>query len=165
MTDMTTTLTITRGLPGSGKTTWAKQQVGAVRVNRDELRLMLFGGWQQTQDTPDGEQIVTSAQFGAARDLLERDTSVIIDDTNLNRSVVIRWWTMARIMPVKLEIRDFTRIPAYLCMIRDSLRPESVGTAVIQGMHDRYFPLAQLPARLLETVTIHDMSKWTPEAV
>ena len=50
------TLTITRGLPGSGKTTWAKQQDGHVRVNRDELRRMLHGGplhtgWAEVQVT------------------------------------------------------------------------------------------------------------------
>ena len=34
-----TTLTITRGLPASGKTTWARRsRPGAVRVNRDDLR-------------------------------------------------------------------------------------------------------------------------------
>lgn len=38
------TLTITRGLPGSGKSTWAKAWTAAdptcrARVNRDDLRL------------------------------------------------------------------------------------------------------------------------------
>jgi hypothetical protein len=49
-------LIITRGLPGSGKTTWARQQVRFVRVNRDDLREMLHGGmlgtgWAEVQVT------------------------------------------------------------------------------------------------------------------
>src|SRR4029453_2439326 len=49
-------LIITRGLPGSGKTTWAKAQPGTVRVNRDELRRMMHGGhtgegWAERQIT------------------------------------------------------------------------------------------------------------------
>lgn len=39
------TLTLTKGLPGSGKTTWAKEEQkkdsNLVRVNKDELRSML----------------------------------------------------------------------------------------------------------------------------
>ena len=36
-------LTITRGLPGAGKTTWARTHAattGAVRVNRDDMRAL-----------------------------------------------------------------------------------------------------------------------------
>ncbi|NUR25646.1 MAG: AAA family ATPase, partial [Catenulispora sp.] len=50
---------LTRGLPGSGKTTWAKAQPGFVRVNRDELRTMLHGG---LLGTGWAEQQVTVAQ-------------------------------------------------------------------------------------------------------
>ena len=79
------TLTITRGLPGSGKTTWARQQGGAVRVNRDDLRRMLHGGpiglgWAEVQ--------VTLAQRALIEALLRAGLNVISDDTNLRRSVV-----------------------------------------------------------------------------
>ena len=40
---------ITRGIPGSGKTTWAKDVVkensNYIRINRDDLRIMLIGKW------------------------------------------------------------------------------------------------------------------------
>ena len=41
-----TMLTITRGLPASGKSTWSKQMVrwyDFVRVNRDSIRKKVFG--------------------------------------------------------------------------------------------------------------------------
>lgn len=52
------TLTATRGLPGSGKTTWAKEQ-GQLRANRDDIRLTLFGG--RTGERLD-EEMVTRVQ-------------------------------------------------------------------------------------------------------
>ena len=79
------TLTITRGLPGSGKTTWARQRGGAVRVNRDDLRRMLHGGaigsgWAEVQ--------VNVAQRALIEALLRAGLDVISDDTNLRASVV-----------------------------------------------------------------------------
>jgi predicted kinase len=77
-----TTLTITRGLPGSGKTTWARQQVGAVRVNRDDLRRMLHGrhlGYARA------EAQVTVAHRALVAALLEAGVNVICDDTNLSQ--------------------------------------------------------------------------------
>ncbi|HEX2774665.1 MAG TPA: AAA family ATPase, partial [Micromonosporaceae bacterium] len=45
-----TRLIVTRGLPGSGKTTYARTlQPRVVRVNRDDLRRMLHGGRFLTQ--------------------------------------------------------------------------------------------------------------------
>ena len=73
-------LIITRGLPGSGKTTWAKAQPGTVRVNRDELRRMMHGG-----HTGEGwaERQITVAQRAQIEALLRAGVSVICDDTNL----------------------------------------------------------------------------------
>jgi predicted ABC-type ATPase len=51
-----TTLYMTKGLPGSGKTTWAKEMVskskGSVkRVNKDDLRAMLDAGeWSKENE-------------------------------------------------------------------------------------------------------------------
>lgn len=163
MTDMTT-FTITRGLPGSGKTTWAKSQDGR-RVNRDELRLMLHGGWAQTRAILGGEDEISAVQFAAARALLEYGVPVIVDDTSLRTETVVRWWNLARVLDVKMEIRDFTGVPLGVCLERDVRRTAYVGADVITGMVKRYFPLKALPARLLDTVAVHDMSNWVPEEV
>src|SRR3954464_9280241 len=105
MTTRRPTLTITRGLPGSGKTTWARQQPGAVRVNRDDLRRMLHGGmlglgWAEVQ--------VTVAQRAQIEALLRAGVNVISDDTNLSAKVVRDLAALARQSGADVVYRDFT---------------------------------------------------------
>ena len=138
------TLTITRGLPGSGKTTWAKQQGGHVRVNRDELRRMLHGGplhtgWAEIQ--------VTLAQRAAVEALLRAGLNVICDDTNLRARVVRELAELGRSAGASVVVHDFTDVPVDECVTRDALRPdgERVGEQVIRDMWQRYLAGRRLP--------------------
>jgi predicted kinase len=131
------TLTITRGLPGSGKTTWARAQGGAVRVNRDDLRRMLHGGqvglgWAEKQ--------VTVAHRALVAALLRAGINVICDDTNLRPSVVRELTALAADCGADFVVRDFTDVPLRLCIERDAGRPaqERVGAEAIEGMYRRY---------------------------
>ena len=68
------TLYITRGLPGSGKTTRARAWVTEdpahrARVNRDDTRTMLHGG---RLGTAAQEKQVTSVRDAAVTELLKR---------------------------------------------------------------------------------------------
>jgi predicted kinase len=139
-----TTLTITRGLPGSGKTTWARQQPGAVRVNRDDLRRMLHGGpiglgWAEKQ--------VTVAQRAQIDALLREGVNVICDDTNLRGRVVRELAEVAYGAGAAVVIRDFTDVPLDTCIARDALRTgdSHVGEDAIRGMHQRYLAGRRLP--------------------
>lgn len=76
-------LTMMRGLPGSGKTTRARKMVvesgNAARVNRDDLRAMLFDGkWSGKR-----EAAVIAVEKAIAYELLVQGLNPIIDDTNL----------------------------------------------------------------------------------
>jgi predicted kinase len=129
------TLTITRGLPGSGKSTWAKAQPHAVRVNRDDLRQMLHGGdlaqhWS--------EQQVTTVQHAAVRALLAGGSNVICDDTNLRAKYVRALVEVAAECGAELVIEDFTDVPLDVCLSRDAARARPVGEEVIRRMHDRF---------------------------
>jgi predicted kinase len=138
------TLTLTRGLPASGKTTWAKQQRGHVRVNRDELRRMLHGGpllkgWAEAQ--------VTLAQRAQVEALLGAGINVICDDTNLRTRAVrelaeLGWRTGAEVV-----VHDFTDVSVDECVARDATRPEGerVGEKVIRDMWQRYLAGRPLP--------------------
>jgi predicted kinase len=129
------TLTITRGLPGSGKTTWAKQQPRSVRVNRDDLRVMLHGGrigagWAEIQ--------VTIAQRAQVEALLRAGVDVICDDTNLRARSVRDLAELGVTAGAVVKIEDFTGVPVDVCVERDAARPDPVGEDVIRSMYNRY---------------------------
>jgi len=139
------TLTITRGLPGSGKTTWARQQRGAVRVNRDDLRRMLHGGWRGTDRA---ERQVTLAQRATVDALLAAGIDVISDDTNLRGDMVRGLTALATKHGAELVVKDFTDVPLAECLRRNATRPpgEQVGPEVITAMWRRYLAGTPAPA-------------------
>ncbi len=138
------TLTITRGLPGSGKTTWAKQQGGHVRVNRDDLRRMLHGGPLQTGWA---EVQVTLAQQAQVEALLRAGVNVVCDDTSLRARYVRELAELGRAAGATVVVKDFTEVPLDECIARDAVRPEPerVGEEAIRGMWQRYLAGRRLP--------------------
>ncbi len=140
-----TRLLITRGLPASGKTTFARKlQPGVVRVNRDDLRRMLHG---QRLFTQWAESQVTQAQRAAVEALLRARASVIVDDTNLRSRTVREWAEMAVRYGASFEVHDFTDVPLQECLRRDAERPEDdrVGEGPIRRMHERFLAGRNLP--------------------
>lgn len=77
---------LTVGIPGSGKSTWAKAEVAKdpnnwARVNNDDIRAMLNGSvW-----TADYEKFITETRNFLIREALKRGKNVIVDNLNLNR--------------------------------------------------------------------------------
>jgi predicted kinase len=140
-----TRLLITRGLPASGKTTFARKlQPYVVRVNRDDLRLMLHGRRLFTQWA---EGQVTAVQRAMVEALLRARASVIVDDTNLRSRTVREWAEMAARFHAGFEVHDFTDVPVQECLRRDAERPEPerVGAAAIRTMHSRFLAGRALP--------------------
>lgn len=141
------TLTATRGLPGSGKTSWALAQLAAAepgqlaRLNRDDLRQMLHN---QAPHTPLTEQQVTLAQHAGIEQLLRAGVSVIVDDTNLRARHLRTLAELAWRCGAEFVVRDFDT-PLEQCLRRDQQRPSPVGEAVIRGMHERYLAGRGLP--------------------
>ncbi len=130
-------LTITRGLPGSGKTTWARAQPGW-RVNRDDLRAMFCTGWEYGD--PAAEEALTEAQHRAICALLLHRRDVVVDDTNLRQEHVNALRQLADAYGAEFVVKDFTGVPLETCLERDAARPEAdrVGEHVIRGMHSKY---------------------------
>lgn len=146
-------LVICRGLPASGKTTFARKWVARdhlrrARVNRDDLRQMM----------DDGEYVkgVTEQRIMAARDatisrLLERGVSVICDDTNLPNRTVRDLVALAARAKADWEIEDFTTVTVETCIARNEVRKDKapLGYGVIQGMHSRFLHGRKLPLEFL----------------
>lgn len=133
-------LSIVRGLPASGKTTWAKRQPDAWRVNRDDIRAMYTGVWDYGHDSM--ENLVTVLQKQLIVELLSRGCHVIVDDTNLD-------WRHVRMLAslvqgirgvcVEVEVKEFLHVPISVCIERDAQRPNPVGETVILDMARKYF--------------------------
>ena len=140
-----TRLLITRGLPASGKTTFARKlQPRVVRVNRDDLRRMLHGERLYTQWA---ESQVTHVQRAAVEALLRAHADVIVDDTNLRTKTVREWAELAARHGAQFEVHDFTDVPLEECIRRDAERPpaDRVGEEAIRRMHARYLAGRSLP--------------------
>lgn len=140
-----TRLLITRGLPASGKTTFARKlQPYVVRVNRDDIRLMLHGRRLFTQWA---EAQVTAVQRDVVETLLRVRADVVVDDTNLRTQRVREWAELAVRHNATLEVHDFTDVPLAECLRRDAARPddERVGEEAIRRMFDRYLKGRGLP--------------------
>lgn len=137
-------LILTKGLPASGKTTWARSWVAQdsgtrTRVNRDDLRAMMFGGWTGISDHEDA---VTTAQRGAIAHLITVGWSVVVDDTNLNPEHLAALVKLGGQMHAEVEVEDFPHVPPEECERRDAARgaagERAVGATVIWNMYERW---------------------------
>lgn len=149
-----TKLILTRGLPASGKSTWARNLIDSdssyVRLNRDDFRQMLYG--KAVLDTT-GEMAVTIAQHGAVDNALKNGMNVVVDDTNFFARSVNNLLKIAQKYDAEVEFKDFTDVSLDECIRRDALRREqgnsnisgAVGEKVIRGMYDRYLKGRKLP--------------------
>ena len=132
-----TTLTITRGLPGSGKTTWAKA-ILPVRVNRDDLRFATYGQYVLNGKQ---EDTITVLQQSAVRALLESGRDVVVDDTNLNMRSVKAWQKIAAETGSSFEHVDFEidlEEAILRCKKRAAHGGRDVPEMIIRRMYDRY---------------------------
>lgn len=139
-----TELILTRGVPASGKTTWAKQYAkdyGFVRVNRDELRKEL------NVKHGSNEPLVTKIQHSRVKELLRNNISVIVDDTNLTARFVKEWLKIAAEQSAFASFLDFD-IDYETAVARDAGRfDDSVGEEVIKSFFDRFVKKGKLPER------------------
>lgn len=151
-----TELVVTRGVPGSGKTTWARAWVAAdetrrARVNRDDLRENLYG--RGAPLPPELEDTVTVAQQAAVRALLAAGQSVVVDDCHVSARYVRAWRSAAAAAGATVVVNDsFALVPVEECIRRDEARGKAggrhVGPTVIRSMMDAL--LSSLASHALE---------------
>lgn len=126
---------ICQGIPASGKSTWAKAQCenpAWVRVNKDDIRSMLFPQWNKGR-----EYQVILAQDSMIGGFMQRHLNIVVDDTNLNPYHVNRIRNMAAETGYEVEIKTFP-IDVEVAVGRDLNRSKSVGRAVIEKMYNQY---------------------------
>lgn len=147
-----TTLYVTRGLPGSGKTTFAKEWVAEddrarARVNRDDIRAMLHGGFM------DQEVLVTKVQRAMVTALLKAGKDVICDDTNLRAKHLKELKKLGDSLGAEWFEIDFSNVPLDVCIQRDAYREKPIGVTVINQMYTRFIA-GKSPLAPIETVPV-----------
>ena len=130
---------ILKGLPASGKTSWAKEQILLTpnkykRVNKDDLRSMI----DADKHSDESEKIILRIQDALILQFLEEGYNVIVDNTNLSPKHETR---IKQLVGKKADVLikdDFTYVPVEECIKRDSQREKPVGGKVILGMYNQF---------------------------
>ena len=161
-------LVITRGLPGSGKTTYAEKWVledphRRLRVNRDTLRMMANGAnW-----SPEYERVIQAIRDAAILEALKRGLDVINDDTNLPSRVVRDLRRLAKLTGSEFEVVDLTDTSLQVCIQRNAPRegtPAFVPPERIIEMYRRYIAGKPYPLPIAdEQVGPDSMEPYIPD--
>ncbi|MFN4151839.1 MAG: AAA family ATPase, partial [Candidatus Sericytochromatia bacterium] len=132
-------LYLTKGLPASGKSTWAREFVEnsngkVINVCKDDLREMLHAD----KHSSGRENFVIEIRDAITIKAFEDNKSVIWSDTNLNPIHEKRARELAEKYNMVVEIKDFTDVPLEECIRRDLKRLKSVGEKVIRENYNKY---------------------------
>jgi predicted kinase len=138
------TVLILRGLPASGKSTYARKLLDEnrgmwKRLNKDELRAML----DNSHHTIHNEKFVEKVRDMMLVEILKAGHHVVIDDTNLSDRPVQRITQVVEKYrkdtgeEVKIEIKEMiTSLEESL--VRDETREKKVGREVIMKMYRQH---------------------------
>jgi len=132
------TVWILKGLPASGKSTWAKEKVaksncGIKRVNKDDLRSMLDSG----RHSKGNEKFILLLRDLVIRGALADGKHIIVDDTNFHPKHEEAIREIAKDYSAIVKVKFFEVKPEE-AIERDLKRPNSVGAKVIWEMYNTY---------------------------
>jgi len=142
-----------KGLPASGKSTWAKEKIeedrhkGIItkRINKDDLRSML----DNSVHSKERENFVLSVRDEILYESLREGYNVIIDDTNFHSKHLLRITKMVEAFVESCEVDSNKKVSVEIvekffdtslseCIERDSKRSNPVGRKVIMDMYNRH---------------------------
>jgi predicted kinase len=127
---------VMHGLPGSGKSTFARS-IPAMRFNLDDYRRMMsIPRWDDTI-----EKVVQKAMLRGVVSAVEAGYDVVIDNTHMGYKLPNRYRTMLSTRNVVFRVHDLMAdMTIEECIAADAARREGerVGESVIRGMWDRH---------------------------
>jgi len=130
-------LIMTQGLPGSGKSYWARQQKNFAVVEKDQIRLELAKkGWTWSPEREKAD--VIPERDRQIEECLAQGVSVISSDTNLQREHKVQLSKLARRYNAHFETVRFD-VPLEVCLERNQARETGrVPDNVIKTMYNQY---------------------------
>lgn len=149
---------LTRGIPGSGKSTWAKAWVAEdpknrIRLNWDDMRNMMGPYWVPSREPLNKHMLWDTVNTAAYCD---KPYEIVIDNMNLNPD---GWRTAEEWVATfnashhssdlqvqyELQFVDFFT-PVEECIRRDAMRPNPIGEKTIRDIWRRYRHFIQTTA-------------------
>ena len=167
---------LTRGIQGSGKSTWAKAWVAKdpynrIRFNNDDIRNMGGVYWPKDNKALDRrEKFLKKIKDNFFLQAMREGYDIVCDNMNLNPKEIAYFEGLVKDSPAgyELEFKDFFDISVEECIRRDSMRPSPVGENVIRSTWKKYrtFILAEVNKKQAELINNKvKMSEDLPNAV
>ena len=131
---------VTIGLPGSGKSTWAKS-IDADRVNNDEIRAKIYEEIGNNTWSPKIEERVKFERENYINTSAALGMSIVVDNTHLNPKTLNQIVSFCKSKGYEVEIVDFCHVPIETCIQRDLSRKGTngyVGEKVIRDMFNKF---------------------------
>lgn len=143
---------LTRGLPASGKSTWAKKwvkedPVNRKRVCRDDLRLMMHNVQYMPDNKKDLKRLEEDITYTRdwMIDIWSNDCNdIVVDECSLNpkydieKSIENILLLNGKLKKYRIVWKDFTDVPVQVCIKRDALRENPTGAKVIKAAYFKY---------------------------
>lgn len=137
---------ICRGIPASGKSTWAKSWVAEdpthrARFNWDDMRNMMGPYWVPERENTG---VLKTMRIAFLNTLMGKGWDIVVDNMNLNpkesaffEDVIKEHNTKNPANVYTLEYQDFFT-PVDVCIARDAKRENPIGEKVIRDIWRRY---------------------------
>ena len=129
-------LLMLKGLPASGKSTYAKELVDEMdylRINKDDLRKMLHNGKFGKRN----EAEVLFVRNALIENAIAHGRNIVVDDTNFEPKHQELFEKLANTHGASFRVL-FIDTPLEECISRNERRADKVPLSVITSMHSRH---------------------------
>lgn len=147
-------LLVLRGLPASGKSTYAIKWVNEdpehrLRISQDSIRMMFGKYWLEDKvQLKKRESITNNINMELLKQCMFNQFDIVLDNMNLNTRTLssiedyVSYFNMkfVDLKAYKIEYKFFKE-PLNVLINRDSKRDKSVGADVITNLYNKYYAI------------------------